>query len=194
MYWNNCKLYNKRPPRSEAPKREKRRSGMKLPYNNGLPSPLRNVMSNSTSAVITETAYLTLHYRLAASDGTNIVSTFEEGPATLQLGTGQLAPFLETCLIGLPEGACQVFDLPPEKAFGPRNPDLVQRVSRATLDENSKEDQEYVIGDLVEFSAPGGGRFAGVLRAIDADSALFDFNHPLAGQTVKFEVKIIGIL
>lgn len=151
-------------------------------------------MSNPTTPVVTENAYLTLHYRLAAADGTNIVSTFEENPATLQLGTGQLAPFLEACLIGLKEGAHQVFDLSPDKAFGPRNPDLIQRISRATLDQNSKEDQEYVVGDLVEFSAPSGGQFAGVLRAIDGDSALFDFNHPLAGQNVKFEVRIIGIL
>jgi FKBP-type peptidyl-prolyl cis-trans isomerase SlpA len=67
-------------------------------------------------------------------------------------------------------------------------------VSRATLKENSQLGEEYSIGDLVEFAAPGGGRFAGVLREIDADGALFDFNHPLAGQPVKFEVKIIGIL
>lgn len=151
-------------------------------------------MSNSTKPVVTETAYLTLHYRLAAPDGANIVSTFEEKPATLQLGSGQLAPFLEACLMGLPEGAHEVFDLPPEKAFGPRNPDLIQRISRATLDQNSPEGQEYVIGDLIEFTAPSGGNFAGVLRAIDSDSALFDFNHPLAGQNLKFEVRIIGIL
>lgn len=151
-------------------------------------------MQTSATPVVTESAYLTLHYRLAAMDGTNIVSTFEEKPATLQLGTGQLAPFLEACLIGLPEGAHQTFELPPEKAFGPRNPDLVQHVSRATLTENSNFGEEYVVGDLVEFSAPGGGRFAGVLRSIDDESALFDFNHPLAGQSVKFEVKIIGIL
>jgi FKBP-type peptidyl-prolyl cis-trans isomerase SlpA len=151
-------------------------------------------MWNTTAPVVTPTAYLTLHYRLAAPDGTSIVSTFEENPATLQLGTGQLAPFLEACLIGLSEGAHQVFDLPPEKAFGPRNPDLIQRVSRAALDGDAKADQEYVIGDLVEFTAPSGGQFAGVLRAIDAESALFDFNHPLAGQTVKFEARIIGIL
>lgn len=151
-------------------------------------------MSIPTTPVVTENAYLTLHYRLAAADGTNIVSTFEEGPATLQLGTGQLAPFLEACLLGLKEGAHEVFDLAPENAFGPRNPDLIQRISRATLDENSKEDQEYVVGDLVEFFAPSGGKFAGVLRSIDDDSALFDFNHPLAGQNVKFEVRIIGIL
>jgi len=151
-------------------------------------------MQTSATPVVTESAYLTLHYRLAAMDGTNIVSTFEEKPATLQLGTGQLAPFLEACLIGLPEGAHQTFELPPEKAFGPRNPDLVQHVSRVTLTENSNFGEEYVIGDLVEFSAPSGGRFAGVLRSIDDESALFDFNHPLAGQSVKFEVKIIGIL
>lgn len=151
-------------------------------------------MQTPVTPVVTESAYLTLHYRLAAMDGTNIVSTFEEKPATLQLGTGQLAPFLEACLIGLPEGAHQTFELPPEQAFGPRNPDLVQHVSRATLTENSNFGEEYVVGDLVEFSAPSGGRFAGVLRSIDNESALFDFNHPLAGQSVKFEVRIIGIL
>jgi len=151
-------------------------------------------MQNSTHSVVTESAYLTLHYRLAAMDGTNIVSTFEGNPATLQLGTGQLAPFLEACLIGLPDGTHQTFELPPEKAFGPRNPELIQHVSRATLTENSNFGEEYVIGDLVEFSAPSGGRFAGILRAIDDETALFDFNHPLAGQPLKFEVKIIGIL
>ncbi|MGE5621679.1 MAG: FKBP-type peptidyl-prolyl cis-trans isomerase [Bacillota bacterium] len=151
-------------------------------------------MSNATVPVVTESAYLTLHYRLAAADGNDIVTTFNDNPATLQLGTGQLAPFLEACLLGLPEGAHRTFELAPEQAFGPRNPDLIQRVSRATLDENSAGGDEYAIGDLIEFSAPSGGRFAGVLRAIDDESALFDFNHPLAGQSVRFEVKIIGIL
>lgn len=151
-------------------------------------------MPNPTVPVVTDAAYLTLHYRLASVDGADIVSTFHENPATLQLGTGQLAPFLETCLIGLPEGAHHTFDLPPEKAFGPRNPELLQRVSRSTLAQHSAADESYVIGDLVEFAAPGGGRFAGVLRSLDADSALFDFNHPLAGQPLKFEVKIIGVL
>lgn len=151
-------------------------------------------MSNLQFSAVTEAAYLTLHYRLASMDDADIVSTFQGNPATLQLGTGQLAPFLEACLIGLPEGAHQMFELPPEKAFGPRNPDLVQKVSRATLDENSSVDAHYAIGDVVEFAAPSGGRFAGVLREISAEDALFDFNHPLAGQTLKFEVKIIGIL
>lgn len=151
-------------------------------------------MSNLSVPVVTEASYLTLHYRLASQEGADIVSTFKESPATLQFGMGQLAPFLEACLLGLLEGAHQTFDLPPEQAFGPRNPELIQRVSRATLRQNSQLGEEYRIGDLVEFAAPGGGQFAGVLREIDEQGALFDFNHPLAGQSLTFEVNIIGIL
>ena len=151
-------------------------------------------MSNTTAPVVTESAYLTLHYRLAAMDGTDIVSTFQEGPATLLLGTGQLSPSLEACLLGLQEGAHQTFELGPDEAFGPRNPALVQWVSRAAMEKDGKRRKEYEIGEQVEFTAPSGGRFTGILQAIENDSALFNFNHPLAGQPVKFEVKIIGIL
>ena len=151
-------------------------------------------MSNLPFPVVREGTYLTLHYRLATMDGTDIVSTFNDNPATLQLGQGQLAPFLEACLIGLPEGSETTFELEPGSAFGMRNPDLVQRVSRATLDENSQLGETYAIGDLVDFAAPNGGRFAGVLREINDVDALFDFNHPLAGQPVRFSVRIIGIL
>ena len=151
-------------------------------------------MLNSPHPVVAEGAFLTLHYRLSADDGRDIVSTFAENPATLQLGAGQLSPALEAKLLGLPEGAHGVFELAPGEAFGPRNSDLVQRVSMATLRQHSSEDANYAVGDLVDFSAPGGGRFAGMLLELGEDDALFDFNHPLAGRSVKFEVNIIGIL
>lgn len=151
-------------------------------------------MPTTPQPMITEGSFLTLHYRLSSLQGESIVSTFEENPATLQIGLGQLAPFLEKCLIGLAEGAHRTFDLSPEQAFGPRNPDLLQRVSLATLRENSNVDEDYAVGDLVDFAAPGGGRFAGVLREMGEHDALFDFNHPLAGQHVKFEVRIIGVM
>lgn len=91
-------------------------------------------------------------------------------------------------------GHHSTFQLTPEQAFGPRNPELIQRVSLATLRENSMIGEDFSPGDLVEFNAPGGGRYAGVLKEVGETSALFDFNHPLAGQTLAFEVKIIGIL
>jgi FKBP-type peptidyl-prolyl cis-trans isomerase SlpA len=152
-------------------------------------------MSDTTNVpVVTESAYLTLHYRLATLDGTDIVTTFGSTPATLMLGQGQLAPFLEQRLLGLPEGTHQTFELGPEEGFGPRNPELVQLVSKKTLDENSVPGADYQVGDLVDFAAPGGGRFAGVLRELREDAALFDFNHPLAGQPLKFEVNLISVL
>ena len=151
-------------------------------------------LSSPSTLVVTPTSFLTLHYRLGAKDGTQIMSTFAENPATLQLGMGQLAPALEQQLIGLPEGAHTTFELTPENAYGSRNPDLIQRVSMSTLRENSAESENYAVGDLVEFAAPSGGKFAGVLRSMDETGGLFDFNHPLAGQDVVFEVTIIGIL
>jgi FKBP-type peptidyl-prolyl cis-trans isomerase SlpA len=151
-------------------------------------------MSNASPAVVTESAYLTLHYRLATVDGTDIVTTFGANPATLMLGQGQLSPALEACLIGLPEGTHKTFELAPAQGFGERSPDLVQAVSRATLDDNSVPGADYKIGDLVDFAAPGGGRFAGVLRELGDTSAIFDFNHPLAGQALQFEVKLISVL
>jgi len=151
-------------------------------------------MSNLPLPVVTDGAFITLHYRLATVDGADIVTTFNDNPATLQLGQGQLSPLLEACLLDLAEGTTKTFELGAEAAFGPRNPDLIQRVSRATLEENSPLGEAYVVGDMVEFAAPAGGRFAGVLREIDDAGALFDFNHPLAGRPVNFTVQIIGIL
>ena len=67
-------------------------------------------MPTTPQPMITEGSFLTLHYRLSSLQGESIVSTFEENPATLQIGLGQLAPFLEQCLIGLVEGAHRTFD------------------------------------------------------------------------------------
>lgn len=153
-----------------------------------------NISAATPKITVSPHAFLTLHYRLASKDGDNIINTFDGNPATLQMGMGQLAPELEAALIGLTEGSHTQVELAPEKAFGLHNPDLIQQVSMQTLKENSAFDENYVIGDLVEFNAPSGGRFAGILRAIGPTFALFDFNHPLAGKSVVFETKIISIL
>ena len=150
-------------------------------------------MSNTPQPSVTDGAFLTLHYRLSFADGRDIVTTYGDTPATLQMGVGQLSPTLEACLIGLREGEHR-FELEPDQAFGPRNPDLLRRVSLLTLRENSDSDHVYAVGDLVDFNAPAGGRFAGVLLEMGEHDALFDFNHPLAGQALKFDVTIIGSL
>jgi len=140
-------------------------------------------------------SFLTLHYRLAGPDGQDVVNTFAQGPATLSLGTGQLAPAIEAQLIGLPEGAHESFELPPGAAFGARNPDMQQRVKLSLLRELGDPEAEYTVGDVVQFPTPDGSAgYAGVVRECGPDWLLFDFNHPLAGQPVRFEVKLLGVL
>ncbi len=139
-------------------------------------------------------SYLTLHYRVSLMpDAVDVVSTFGGKPATIQLGEGQFAPTLELRLLGLAVGSHAVFELPSDDAFGARNPDLVRRVPKALLEAES-ERSDYSPGDVVEFNAPGGGRYAGVFQSLEGDDAVFDFNHPLAGKPVRFEVEILGII
>lgn len=140
-------------------------------------------------------SFLTLHYRLAGPDGTELINTFADKPATLSLGAGQLAPAMEACLLGLEEGARATFSLEPDQAFGPRNPDLLQRVKRSLLAELGDPELDYSVGDVVQFPTPNGqSGYAGVVRELADDWLLFDFNHPLAGQAVHFEVQVLGVL
>lgn len=140
-------------------------------------------------------SFLTLHYRLAGPDGADVINTFGDKPATLSLGSGQLAPAIEQRLLGLAEGAHTSFELPPGAAFGERNPEMLQRVKLALLHELGDPDAEYGLGDVVQFPTPdGSASYAGVVREVGADWLLFDFNHPLAGQPVRFEVQLLGVL
>lgn len=140
-------------------------------------------------------SFLTLHYRLSGPDGADVVNTFDDKPATLSLGSGQLAPAMEQRLIGLAEGEHRRFALDPGEAFGERNPEMLQRVARSLLQQLGAPEDDYAVGDVVQFPTPDGqGAFAGVVRELGDDWLLFDFNHPLAGQAVSFEVQLIGVL
>ena len=140
-------------------------------------------------------SFLTLHYRLAGPDGRAVVDTFADKPATLSLGSGQLAPAIEQRLLGLEEGAEAQFELPAGAAFGERNPEMLQRVKLSLLHQLGDPAAEYAVGDVVEFPTPDGqGAYAGVVREQGEGWLLFDFNHPLAGQAVRFDVKLLGVM
>ncbi len=140
-------------------------------------------------------SFLTLHYRLTGPQGDELINTFNGKPATLSLGNGELAPAMEARLIGLQEGAHAHFQLDPGEAFGQRNPELLQRVKLSMLHELGDPDETYSVGEVVEFPTPDGqGSYAGVVREVGDEWVLFDFNHPLAGEAVGFEVQLIGVL
>ncbi len=148
----------------------------------------------STTAVVSAGSFLTLHYRLAGPAG-DIINPFAEKPATLSLGTGELSPAVEQRLIGMEEGTRTVFELPAGEAFGERNPDMQQWVARKLLAQMGDPDERYAVGDVVQFPTPDGmGSYAGAVIASNETAVQFDFNHPLAGQPVTFEVQLIGVL
>ena len=133
-------------------------------------------------------SFLTLHYSLCDDAGNEQISTFGLSPATLQLGSGQLAEPLEHCLIGLMPGQRQMFNLDAGTAFGQHNPQLIERIARDAL----PHEIELEENSLVEFTNPENhANVAGFLREL---TATIDFNHPLAGKALHFEVEIIGIL
>ena len=145
--------------------------------------------------VVQASSFLTLHYRLAGPAG-DVINTFNEKPATLSLGAGELSPAMEDKLIGLVEGTHTTFELPAGEAFGERNPDMMQWVARKLMNELGDPHEQYTAGDVVQFPTPDGlGSYAGAVVQVREDGAvLFDFNHPLASQPVTFEVKLIGVL
>ncbi|OYT90890.1 MAG: peptidylprolyl isomerase [Burkholderiales bacterium PBB3] len=144
-------------------------------------------------------SFLTLHYRLSGPAG-DVINTFGGKPATLSLGTGELSPAVEACLLGLEEGTRTTFELPAGAAFGERNPEMQQWLARKVLTQMGDPLETYRVGDVVQFPTPDGqGQFAGVVLQLRGDTpakqaVLFDFNHPLAGQPVTFEAQLIGIL
>ena len=147
------------------------------------------------TAAVQAGSFLTLHYRLGGPAG-DVINTFDGKPATLSLGTGELSPAVEQCLIGMPEGERRAFELPAGAAFGERNPEMQQWLARKVLTQMGDPNETYRVGDVVQFPTPDAkGQFAGVVLQVRDDGAvLFDFNHPLAGQPVTFEVHVIGVL
>lgn len=130
---------------------------------------------------------VTLHFALVLEDGDVIDSNFETAPATFTVGDGNLLPGFESTLIGLENGDERAFTIPPEEAFGQHNPQNVQRVDRSNFDQ-----QELEVGAMFSFQN-GDGELPGVIIEFEDEEILVDFNHPLAGKNIIFQVKIMDI-
>lgn len=132
---------------------------------------------------------VTLHLSLTLEDGTVAESTFGGEPHTFTMGDGTLASGLELALYGLYPGDTQRIRLTPEQTFGRRDPANIHRVPRASF----PVDLHIEPGVIVGFETPGGDEVGGVVLAVEADAVEVDFNHPLAGHEITFDVEIIDV-
>ena len=139
---------------------------------------------------ISPASTVTLHLSLTLKDGTVAESTFDDEPLTLTMGDGSLAEGLELGLYGLRPGDTQRLELYPEQAFGLRDPGKVHQLPRADFAAEIELEPGLVIG----FNTPGGEELSGTILAFDDAMVEVDFNHPLAGRVVIFDVEIIAVV
>lgn len=137
---------------------------------------------------ITDGAKVDLHFSVAIENGVEIDNTrSRENPVSLVIGDGSLLPGFEKALFGLRAGDRRTVSLPPEDAFGPWNPENVQRFDTV------KFEQTPIVGHMIEFEDKAKTSLFGVVKSVGEDITEVDFNHPLAGKDITFEVEIFKV-
>jgi len=131
---------------------------------------------------------VTLHFAIELEDGTLVDGNFDRAPASFRVGDGTLPEGFERCLLGLRAGDERRFRLAPEQAFGRGSPANVMTLPRQRFAAALNLEP----GLVVDFAAAAGS-LPGVIKAVEGDRVLVDFNHPLAGRTLVFAVAIRAV-
>jgi len=132
---------------------------------------------------------ITLHFSIQLEDGKLIDSTREKTPATFVFGDGSLLPNFEKMLLGLKVGERRSFILTPDKGFGKHNQENVHAIPRTQFSSELKLEPGLLIG----FQDASGEELPGLVKSINEQFVLIDFNHPLAGKNIIFDAEIINI-
>ncbi len=132
---------------------------------------------------------ITLHFALQLDNGELVDSNFERDPATFVVGDGNLLPGFEKALFGMLEGEHKTLLIKPEDGFGQRNPNNIQEIARSQF----SPDLELSEGLMLSFADAQKTELPGVVIGFDDEVVVVDFNHPLAGRDILFEVAILKI-
>ena len=138
-----------------------------------------------TEQRIGQNTQVTLHFALRLETGDTVDSTFDKSPATFKVGDGSLLPGFEAALFGFKAGDKRTLEILPENAFGQPNPQNVQVIPRSQF-----KDMELSEGLLVIFNDAANTELPGVVKVFDDEQVTIDFNHPLSGKTLTFDVEI----
>lgn len=130
---------------------------------------------------------VSLHFEIRLQSGEVVDSNFGATPASFTIGDGNMLAGFEAAMFGLQAGDRKVLTITPEHGFGMPNPSNVQKIERANFADMALEP-----GLVVSFQDPS-GELPGVIKAFDERFVEVDFNHPLAGQTLDFEVEILQV-
>lgn len=129
-----------------------------------------------------------LNFAIRLNDGSLIDSNMDKDPVKFEVGDGSLLFGFEKQLFGMKAGETATFPIAAEDGFGTHNPENIQKIAADQF-----EDVEPEIGMIMGFSDPAQGEVPGVICEIDDQYVSVDFNHPLAGRDLEFEVKIHSV-
>lgn len=139
--------------------------------------------------VIGDNSQVTLHFALKLENGEEVDNIFGAKPATFTMGDGNLLPGFEKPLLGLKAGDHKTFTIYPEQSFGNPNPVNIQKLER----KHFSEEDELSVGLMMTFADAAGNETPGMIQSFDEEWVTVDFNHPLSGRTLLFEVHILGV-
>lgn len=130
-----------------------------------------------------------MHFTITLEDGTVADSTDGEDPLRFVMGDQTLIEGLELALYGLKAGDKQSLKIDPENAYGYPDPENVQAMQREDFPSN----MELAKGVIVAFATPDGEEFPGMVMEVGDEQVTVDFNHPLAGHQITFDVEILEV-
>ena len=131
---------------------------------------------------------VSLEYTLTLEDGTKVDSNVGGEPLNFQQGSQQIIPGLDAALIGMKTGESKTVTVPPETGYGLVNPDAFTSVPLTDLPEDAR-----TAGAELVAQDPSGNMQRLRVDRVEGENAVLDFNHPLAGKTLIFDVKILGV-
>ena len=135
---------------------------------------------------ISSNTKVSLNFSITLETGEVVDSNFDRPPVGFVMGDGSLLPSFESCLLGLRAGEQASFMIKPEQGFGEPQDANFQDMPRRTF----SNDSELEVGMVFSFADAAGGELPGVVDSFDEETVRVNFNHPLAGRTLTFEVKI----
>tara|TARA_Y100000310_G_C20396203_1_gene675222 strand:+ start:47 stop:514 length:468 start_codon:yes stop_codon:yes gene_type:complete len=110
-------------------------------------------------------------------------------PITFEVGAKQVVPGFEKAVVGMKKGESKEFTLKPEEAYGQPNPELVKKFPKKNLPEG----QEPQAGQMIALGTPDGKQIPATIKEVGEEDLTLDLNHPLAGKTLNFSIKVVGV-
>ncbi|MBU4275411.1 MAG: peptidylprolyl isomerase [Proteobacteria bacterium] len=125
-----------------------------------------------------------IHYTAKLEDGTVVDSSQGKDPLEFEAGSDQLIPGVSKAVIGMSVGDKKTVAVPPDEGYGPHQPQAVQQVPKKHFPD------EASVGDVFKAVSEQGEMMVRIVD-IDDDNVTVDANHPLAGQTLVFDMEIV---